>query len=138
MATLAPDFKNITDSLLEQIQHFDHDVKARSVGNVISVGDGVALVDGLADVRASELVEFEGGQAGLALNLEPDNVGVVVMGEYSDIGVGDEVRATGRIAAVPVGDALLGRVVDALGKPIDGKGPLNTNKTRPSNVWPPA
>ncbi|MFO7538762.1 MAG: F0F1 ATP synthase subunit alpha, partial [Chloroflexota bacterium] len=112
MATLAPDFKNIADSLLEQIQHFDHDITARSVGNVISVGDGVALVDGLADVRASELVEFSSGQAGLALNLEPDNVGVVVMGEYADIGVGDEVRATGRIASVPVGDALLGRVVD--------------------------
>lgn len=131
MATLAPDFKNITESFLEQIQKFDHDVTARSVGNVISVGDGVALVDGLADVRASELVEFSGGQAGLALNLEPDNVGVVVMGEYADIGTGDEVRATGRIASVPVGNALLGRVVDALGNPIDGKGPLNANKVRP-------
>ncbi len=131
MATLAPDFQNIADSLLDQIQQFDHDVSARSVGNVIAVGDGVALVDGLADVRANELVEFENGQAGLALNLEPDNVGVVIMGDYSDIGFGDEVRATGRIASVPVGNALLGRVVDALGNPIDGKGPLNTNKTRP-------
>lgn len=131
MATLAPDFKNIADSLLDQIQQFDHDISARSVGNVIAVGDGVALVDGLADVRANELVEFESGQAGLALNLEPDNVGVVIMGDYSDIGIGDEVRATGRIASVPVGNALLGRVVDALGKPIDGKGPINTNKVRP-------
>jgi F-type H+/Na+-transporting ATPase subunit alpha len=131
MATLAPDFKNIADTILDQIQHFEHDVTARSVGNVISVGDGVALVNGLADVRASELVEFESGQAGLALNLEPDNVGVVVMGDHAGISIGDEVRTTGRIASVPVGDALLGRVVDALGKPIDGKGPINTTKVRP-------
>ncbi len=131
MATLAPDFKSITDSLLEQIKEFDRKVEARSVGNVISVGDGVAFVGGLADVKASELVEFSNGVAGLALNLEPDNVGVVVMGDYSTIEVGDEVRATGRIASVPVGDALIGRVVDGLGNPIDGKGPINTKKVRP-------
>ncbi|MCA9872634.1 MAG: F0F1 ATP synthase subunit alpha [Anaerolineales bacterium] len=131
MTTLAPDFKNITDSLLEQIKDFDRKVEARSVGNVVSVGDGVAFVSGLADVKASELVEFSSGITGLALNLEPDNVGVVVMGDYASIEVGDEVRSTGRIASVPVGDALIGRVVDGLGNPIDGKGPINTKKVRP-------
>lgn len=131
MATLAPDFKNITDSLLQQIQDFDHKVEARSVGTVTAVYDGVALVDGLADVKASELVEFSNGVAGLALDLQDKLVGIVVMGDYADIEVGDEVRATGRIASVPVGDALIGRVVDPLGNPVDGKGPLNTNKIRP-------
>ncbi|MCA9916895.1 MAG: F0F1 ATP synthase subunit alpha [Anaerolineales bacterium] len=131
MATLAPDFKNITDSLLKQIQDFDHQVEARSVGTVTAVYDGVALVDGLQDVKASELVEFENGVAGLALDLQDKVVGVVVMGDYAEIEVGDEVRATGRIASVPVGDALIGRVVDPLGNPVDGKGPLNTSKIRP-------
>ncbi|MCA9899824.1 MAG: F0F1 ATP synthase subunit alpha [Anaerolineales bacterium] len=131
MATLAPDFKNITDSLLQQIKDFDHRVEARSVGTVTAVYDGVALVDGLRDVKASELVEFENGVAGLALDLQDKAVGVVVMGDYAEIEVGDEVRATGRIASVPVGEALIGRVVDPLGNPVDGKGPLNTNKIRP-------
>ena len=81
MATLAPDFKNIADSLLKQIQDFDHSVEAQSVGTVRTVADGVALVDGLANVKAGEIVEFSNGVAGVALNLEPDNVGVVVMGE---------------------------------------------------------
>ncbi|WP_420645504.1 F0F1 ATP synthase subunit alpha [Candidatus Leptofilum sp.] len=131
MATLAPDFKNITDSFLQQIQDFDHRIEARSVGTVTAVYDGVALVDGLEDVKASELVEFANGVAGLALDLQDKLVGVVVMGDYAEIEVGDEVRATGRIASVPVGDALIGRVVDPLGNPVDGKGPLNTNKIRP-------
>ncbi|MBK8903351.1 MAG: F0F1 ATP synthase subunit alpha [Anaerolineaceae bacterium] len=131
MATLAPDFKNITDSLLQQIQDFDHKVEARSVGTVTAVYDGIALVNGLADVKANELVEFSSGVAGLALDLQAKLVGVVIMGDYADIEVGDEVRATGRIASVPVGDALIGRVVDPLGNPVDGKGPLNTTKIRP-------
>jgi len=131
MTILAPDFRNIADSLLEQIQKFDPKTEARSVGNVLSVGDGVAFVDGLADVTSSELVEFSNGVAGLVLNLEPDNVGVVIMGDYATIEVGDEVRATGRIASVPVGDALIGRVVDGLGKPIDGKGAIKTTRIRP-------
>jgi F-type H+-transporting ATPase subunit alpha len=131
MATVAPEFENITDSLLGQIEKFEHTVETQSVGTVASVGDGIALVRGLADVQASELVEFESGVAGLALNLEPDNVGVVVMGDYTTIEVGDEVRATGRIASVQVGNALVGRVVNALGQPIDGKGPINTDKVRP-------
>jgi F-type H+/Na+-transporting ATPase subunit alpha len=129
--TLAPDFKNIADSLLAQIQDFDPKVEARSVGNVISVGDGVAFVDGLADVKASELVEFSNGVSGLVLNLEPDVAGVVIMGDYATIEVGDQVHSTGRIASVPVGEALIGRVVDGLGKPIDGKGPIATNRVSP-------
>ncbi|MCB8944602.1 MAG: F0F1 ATP synthase subunit alpha [Ardenticatenaceae bacterium] len=131
MATLSPDFTSFADSFLKQIADFDHHVEARSVGTVISVGDGVAQVNGLADVKASELVEFSNGSAGLVLDLQPGRVGVVIMGDYTTIEVGDEVRATGRIASVPVGDALIGRVVDPLGNPIDGKGPINATKVRP-------
>lgn len=131
MATIAPDFKNIADAFLEQIKNFDHKLEAQSVGTVRTVYDGVALVDGLANVKANELVEFSNGVAGLALNLEPDLVGIVVMGEYSGIQAGDEVRATGRIASVPVGPELVGRVVDALGQPLDGKGPIGSTKYRP-------
>ncbi|MEM7114178.1 MAG: F0F1 ATP synthase subunit alpha [Chloroflexota bacterium] len=131
MATLAPDFKNIADAFLKQIEDFDHSVEARSVGTVASVYDGIALVDGLADVKAGELVEFSNGTAGLALDLQADSVGVVIMGDYAEIETGDEVRATGRIASVPVGDALIGRVVDPLGQPLDGKGPINSDNLQP-------
>jgi len=131
MATLAPEFKNIADSLLEQIEGFSHEVKARSAGTVDAVYDGVALVTGLADAEAGELVQFSTGVAGLVLDLQADSVGVVIMGEYADIQSGDEVRSTGRIASVPVGDALIGRVVDALGQPIDGKGPIKAAGVRP-------
>ena len=131
MATLAPGFEDIAESLLKQVEEFKPIVEARSVGTVISVGDGIALADGLADVKASEIVEFASGVAGVALNLEPDSVGIVVMGDYTGIEAGDEVRATGRIASVPVGDALIGRVVNPLGQPLDGKGPINTSKVRP-------
>jgi len=131
MTTLAPGFEDITESLLKQVEEFEPIIEARSVGTVISVGDGIALADGLADVKASEIVEFSSGVAGVTLNLEPDNVGIVVMGDYTGIEAGDEVRATGRIASVPVGDALVGRVVNPLGQPLDGKGPVNTTHTRP-------
>jgi F-type H+-transporting ATPase subunit alpha len=131
MATLAPDFQNIADSLLEQIEEFDHKVESRSVGTVQAVYDGVAIATGLADVEASELVQFSNGVAGLALDLRTDSVGIVVMGDYSGIEEGDEVRATGKIASVPVGDAMIGRVVDPLGNPVDGKGPIKATGTRP-------
>jgi len=131
MTTLAPGFEDITESLLKQVEEFEPSIEARSVGTVISVGDGIALADGLADVKASEIVEFSNGVAGVCLNLEPDNVGIVVMGDYTGIEAGDEVRATGRIASVPVGDALVGRVVNPLGQLLDGKGPVNTTQTRP-------
>lgn len=124
MATLAPDFKNITESLLKQIEDFDHKVKAQSVGTVTAVYDGVALADGLEEVSANELVEFGNGTIGLALDLQEESVGIVIMGDYAEIEVGDEVRSTGRIASVPVGEGMIGRVVDPLGNPIDGKGPI--------------
>ena len=131
MTTIAPGYENIADSLLKQVEGFEKKVEARSVGTVISVGDGIALADGLAEVRASEIVEFSNGVAGVALNLEPDSIGIVVMGDYTGIEVGDEVRTTGRIASVPVGNAMIGRVIDPLGQPLDGKGPINTSKVRP-------
>src|SRR5829696_9182894 len=122
----------IGDILRQQIAGFEQDMTVTNVGTVVEVGDGIARVYGLSQVMASELVEFaKNGTLGLAFNLEEDSVGVIIMGEYTDIEEGDEVRATGRIASVPVRDALLGRVVNALGQPIAGKGPIRTDKTRP-------
>jgi F-type H+-transporting ATPase subunit alpha len=122
----------IGDILRQQIAGFEKDVTVSNVGTVVEVGDGIARVYGLSQVMSSELVEFtKNGVLGLALNLEEDSVGVIIMGEYTDIEEGDEVRATGRIGSVPVGNALVGRVVNALGQPIDGKGPIATDKTRP-------
>jgi F-type H+-transporting ATPase subunit alpha len=123
--------EEILATLRERIDRFEPAVQARDVGTVTEVGDGIARVSGLSNVRMSELVEFPSGVLGMAFSLEVDNVGVIVMGDYTDIEEGDEVRRTGRIVSVPVGDALLGRVVDALGRPIDGKGPILTDKYRP-------
>ncbi len=123
--------EEIASIIKQQIQQFGTDVAAVNVGTVVEAGDGIARIHGLSNVAASELVEFPTGVMGLALNLEEDSVGVMVLGSYDDIKEGDEVRATGRIVEVPVGDALLGRVVDALGQPIDGRGPIATTKTRP-------
>ncbi len=120
----------ITAVIKDQIQNFEQPVQAVSVGTVIQVGDGIAQVFGLQGARFNELVEFPDGTMGMASNLEEENVGVIVMGPYTQIKEGDQVRGTGRIVQVPVGDALLGRVVNALGQPIDGKGPINTDKTR--------
>ncbi|MAS33270.1 MAG: F0F1 ATP synthase subunit alpha [Anaerolineaceae bacterium] len=116
--------KDIFDSLLEQVQGYKREYAAVEVGYVDEVGDGIARVTGLDDIRFSELVEFSTGAAGIVFNLETDSVGVIIMGEYDDINQGDEVRGTGRIASVPVGPAMVGRVVDALGNPVDGKGPI--------------
>ncbi|MGH7706321.1 MAG: F0F1 ATP synthase subunit alpha, partial [Vulcanimicrobiaceae bacterium] len=127
----------IAGILKEQISTYKTGVQEDQIGTVIEVGANLARVYGLASVRASELVEFPGGQQGVALNLEEDNVGVVIMGSDKDIKEGDKVRRTGRIASVPVGEAMLGRVVDPLGQPIDGKGPIATNKFRTiENVAP--
>jgi F-type H+-transporting ATPase subunit alpha len=123
--------EEISSIIKQQIQQFGTDVQSVNVGTVVEAGDGIARVHGLSNVAASELVQFANGVMGLALNLEEDSVGVVVLGSYDEIKEGDEVRATGRIVEVPVGDAMLGRVVDALGQPIDGKGPISTTKTRP-------
>ena len=122
----------IVDILKQQIAGVQDQVTVSNVGTVVEVGDGIARAYGLTQVMYSELVEFtKSGTIGLVLNLEEDSVGIIIMGEYTDIEEGDEVRATGMIASVPVGDALLGRVVNALGQPIDGKGPIKTDKTRP-------
>ncbi|MEX2245357.1 MAG: F0F1 ATP synthase subunit alpha [Dehalococcoidia bacterium] len=123
--------EEITSIIKQQIQQFGAEVSAVNVGTVVEAGDGIARVHGLSNVAASELVQFANGVMGLTLNLEEDSVGIMVLGAYDGIKEGDEVRATGRIVEVPVGDALLGRVVDALGEPIDGRGPLATTKTRP-------
>ncbi|MCC7088322.1 MAG: F0F1 ATP synthase subunit alpha [Chloroflexi bacterium] len=123
--------EEIASILREQIESFGSTVTATDVGSVIEAGDGVARIHGLSGAMYSELLEFANGTMGIALNLEEESVSAVVLGEYADIKEGDEVRSTGRIIEVPVGDALIGRVVDALGNPIDGKGPIRTDRTRP-------
>ena len=133
----SPTFENLADNFLKQIDSFESKTEVRSVGTVLSVYDGIANCDGLADVGASELVEFSSGIRGIVLNLEPDSVGIAVMGDYNQIETGDEVRATGEVASVPVGEAMIGRVVDALGAPIDGKGPILTeNRYELENIAP--
>jgi F-type H+/Na+-transporting ATPase subunit alpha len=114
--------------LREEIENYDKTVKVSEVGSVMSVGDGIARVYGLEKVMAGELIEFPHGVSGIALNLEEDQVGAVLLGDYTEIKEGDEVRRTGRIMSVPVGEALVGRVVNALGQPIDDKGPIQTDK----------
>jgi len=127
----------IAGILKQQIASFTAGVQEDEIGTVIEVGANLARVYGLRSVRASELVEFANGVQGVALNLEEDNVGVVIMGSDEGIKEGDKVRRTGRIASVPVGEALLGRVIDPLGKPVDGKGPIETKKFRTiENVAP--
>ena len=121
----------ITADLKTQIDSFKPEYEVRDVGAVIEDGDGIARVRGLADVHAQELVQFANGVKGIAFNLESDNVGVIIMGDYTQIEEGMEVRSTGRIASVPVGDALIGRVVNALGEPLDGKGSIKTDRYRP-------
>ena len=120
----------IRDILKGQIQNFEAEMTVTNVGNVIEVGDGIATVFGLSEVRANELVQFSNGVMGMAFNLQEDSVGVIILGEYIEIEEGDEVRSTGRIIEVPVGNELIGRVVNALGEPIDGKGPIATTATR--------
>ncbi|HAR5765467.1 TPA: F0F1 ATP synthase subunit alpha [Staphylococcus pseudintermedius] len=123
--------EEISALLRSQIENYESEMSVTDVGTVIQIGDGIALVHGLNDVMAGELLEFHNGVLGLAQNLEETNVGVVILGPYDEIKEGDEVKRTGRIMEVPVGEELIGRVVNSLGQPIDGQGPLNTTKTRP-------
>jgi len=123
--------EEISTLIKKQIEQYQSDIQVVDVGTVIQVGDGIARVHGLEKCMAGELLEFEGGIVGMALNLEEDNVGVVIMGPYTSIREGDQVKRTGRIMQVPVGEQLLGRVVNSLGQPVDGNGPVNTTKTRP-------
>jgi F-type H+-transporting ATPase subunit alpha len=120
----------ITDILKREIREYDRDIDVAETGTVLSVGDGIARVFGLEKAMAGELVEFPGEINGMVLNLEEDNVGIAVMGETAHVKEGDTVRRTGRIIEVPVGESLVGRVLDALGNPIDGKGPIETTETR--------
>jgi len=122
---------NITAELKQQIETFEPRVGLADVGTVVEAGDGIARVDGLSAVRAQELVQFANGVIGIAFNLEKNSVGVIIMGEYSGIEEGMMVRSTGRIASVPVGDTLIGRVVNALGQPVDGKGSIKAERYRP-------
>jgi F-type H+-transporting ATPase subunit alpha len=121
----------ISDLIKQRIENFEASAEARDVGTVIALTDGIVRIHGLADVQYGEMLEFPGDSFGLALNLEQDSVGAVVLGEYKHISEGDTVKTTGRILEVPVGEQLLGRVVDALGNPIDGKGPIDAEQTSP-------
>ena len=118
----------ITKLIREQIENYESRIAVDEVGTVISLGDGIARVYGLDKVMAGELLSFPHDVAGLAMNLDEDQVGVVLLGEYTDIKEGDEVKRTGRIMSVPVGDAMIGRVVNSLGEPIDDKGPIATTQ----------
>ncbi len=123
--------EEISNIIKEQITHYQSQIKLTDVGTVVTVGDGIAHVHGLENCMSGELLEFPGGVYGMAQNLEEDLVGAVILGSDQDIREGDTVKRTNRIVEVPVGEAMLGRVVDALGKPIDGKGPINTSEARP-------
>lgn len=123
--------EEISSLIKESIKNYDKEIRSDDVGYVISVGDGIAMVQGIEKAMSSELLEFPHGVMGMVQNLEEDHIGVVLLGNESSIKEGDEVRRTGRIVEVPVGDILLGRVVDALGNPLDGKGAVSHDKTRP-------
>jgi len=121
----------IVENLRKQIEKFQIEIKAEKVGHVLEVFDGIARISGLSDLKASEMVIFPGGEKGVALNLDEDSVGVIILGGFSNIREGDVVKATGEILSVPVGDAQIGRVLNALGEPIDGKGKIASSKTYP-------
>ncbi|MFL4973251.1 MAG: F0F1 ATP synthase subunit alpha, partial [Microvirga sp.] len=127
----------ISAILKQQIENFGAEAEVTEVGQVLSVGDGIARVYGLDNVQSGEMVEFENGVRGMALNLESDNVGIVIFGSDRDIKEGQTVKRTGAIVEVPVGMGLLGRVVDALGSPIDGKGPIQSSENRRVDVKAP-
>ncbi len=128
MVSIRPD--EISSIIRQQIESYDQEVKVSNVGTVLQVGDGIARIYGLEQAMAGELLDFEDGTVGIALNLEEDNVGAVLMGDGFGIQEGSTVKASGKIASIPVGEAMVGRVVDALARPIDGKGDINTGETR--------
>src|SRR5260221_4596724 len=121
----------ISRVLREEIENYEGAIDVSETGSVISVGDGIARIHGLEKVMAGELIEFPHNVSGIALNLEEDQVGAVLLGEYQEITEGAEVRRTGRIMSVPVGEGMVGRVVNALGEPIDGKGPIQSDRMNP-------
>jgi F-type H+-transporting ATPase subunit alpha len=127
----------IASVIQQEIAQFESQIDVREVGTVLEVGDGIARVHGLTNVAAGEMVEFPGGIIGLAFNLEETSVGVIILGDYLKIKEGDQVKALGTLLSVPVGPGVLGRVIDPLGNPLDGKGPINTSETRPVEVIAP-
>ena len=137
MATFTIDTSDIAAAIRSNLDGFSPEISQTQVGRIVEVGDGIARISGLPGAAVNEMLEFEGGTIGLALNLDEDTIGAVVLGEVDEIEEGQSVRATGDILSVPVGDALLGRVVNALGEPIDGKGPLGTTETRRMEVQAP-
>jgi F-type H+-transporting ATPase subunit alpha len=137
MAELSINSADIADVLRRNLEGFTPGVTGEEVGRIQDIGDGIARITGLPNVAVNELLEFEGGTSALALNLDEDSIGAVVLGEVSGLQEGQIVRATGRILSVPVGDGLLGRVVDSLGRPIDGLGPLGTSETRRLEIQAP-
>ena len=133
MVLIQPD--EISSIIKEKIDNYELQTEISNTGTVLEIGDGIARIYGLRNVMANELVQFEDGHStlGIAMNLDEDNVGVVILGEYTNIKEGTVVKTTGRIASVPVGDGLIGRIVDPTGKPLDGKGEYNYSKTRDCN-----
>jgi F-type H+-transporting ATPase subunit alpha len=127
----------IASVIQREIEQYQSEIDVREVGRVLEVGDGIARIYGLSNVMASEMVEFPNGTIGQAFNLEENSVGVIILGDYLSISEGDEVKSTGRLLSVPVGDALIGRVVDPLGNPLDGKGPIVTSDRRPVEFMAP-
>src|SRR5882757_10479460 len=121
----------VVDQIEQQIAKLSSKAVKKNTGTIRAVADGVAKLDGLSDVMYNEMVSFPGGVVGIALNLEEDEVGCVILGDVSQLKEGDEVSTTGKLLSIPVGKALLGRVVDALGRPVDGKGPIDSKETYP-------
>ncbi len=124
----------IASVIKQEIANFESEIDVREVGTVLEVGDGIARVHGLTNVAAGEMVEFPGGIIGLAFNLEENSVGIIILGDYLKINEGDQVKSLGTLLSVPVGDAVVGRVLDPLGNPLDGKGPVNSTETRPVEI----
>ena len=137
MATFTLDTGDITAAIRRNLEGFSPEISQTQVGRIVEVGDGIARISGLPGAAVNEMLEFEDGTVGLALNLDEDTVGAVVLGEVDDIEEGQPVQATGDILSIPVGDALLGRVVNALGEPVDGKGPVGSSQTRRMEVQAP-
>src|ERR671939_1559598 len=123
--------EEITSILRERIEHYDVESDLAEVGSVLAVGDGIARIYGLENAVAMEMLDLQHGVVGLAFNLEEDDVGAALFGEWQHVKEGEPVRRTGTVASVPVGEGLLGRVVDPLGNPLDGQGPIDTSETRP-------
>ena len=121
----------ITSIIRSEISGFDEGADVAGVGTIVEVGDGIAQIYGLSGALASELLEFPGGVMGMAFNLEEETVGALILGDFTGLKEGDQVKTTGRVVEVPTGDALTGRVVNPLGEPIDGKGPIETSTSRP-------